>query len=118
MAATGQPQIAEALKHLWQKFLPQMQERVAVLEGANRALEAGSLSDEQRRAAAAAAHKLAGVLGTFGLTEGTTLAREAEETYTTGSPHDSAVASRLSAHTRQLSDLIQKHHQNLTGEPQ
>jgi HPt (histidine-containing phosphotransfer) domain-containing protein len=92
MASNPQPQIAEALKLLWLKFLPQMQERVAVLEEAGGALQAGALSAEQRTAAGAAAHKLAGVLGTFGLTEGTNLAREAETLFE-GSPD--AYATRL-----------------------
>jgi HPt (histidine-containing phosphotransfer) domain-containing protein len=68
----------QALARLWVKFLPQIEERVAVLEAAARALAAGSLSVEQREAAHAAAHKLAGSLGTFGLLRGTELAREAE----------------------------------------
>jgi HPt (histidine-containing phosphotransfer) domain-containing protein len=109
MATSPQPQMAEALKMLWQKFLPQMQERVAVLEEANEALQTGTLSNEQRTAAGAAAHKLAGVLGTFGLAAGTNLAREAEELYTSGSALDSAASARIGVVTKQLDELIQKH---------
>jgi HPt (histidine-containing phosphotransfer) domain-containing protein len=109
MAADPQPQIAAALKLLWGKFLPQMQERVAVLEEANRALGGGSISDEQRTAAAAAAHKLAGSLGTFGLTDGTNLAREAEQLYTSDSPLDVTTSARIHSITAQLAHLIQTH---------
>ncbi|UWZ83306.1 Hpt domain-containing protein [Occallatibacter riparius] len=109
MGTGPQPQIAEALKLLWLKFLPQMQERVAVLEGASSALQAGALSDGQRSAAGAAAHKLAGVLGTFGLTEGTSLAREAEQMFTADDLLDSAAAVRIAAITNQLADLIRTH---------
>ena len=109
MATGGKPQIAEALKLLWQKFLPQMLERIAVLEDANHALESGSLSAEQRAAAGAAAHKLAGVLGTFGLTKGTALAREAEEVYTSDLPIDLAATARIHSVTGQLAQLIQVH---------
>ena len=109
MGAGPQPQIAEALKLLWLKFLPQMQERVAILEEACEALQAGALSDEQRTAAGAAAHKLAGVLGTFGLTEGTNLAREAEQIFTSDGVLDHAAAARIGVITRQLADLIQTH---------
>jgi HPt (histidine-containing phosphotransfer) domain-containing protein len=107
MGISGQPQIAEALKLLWQKFLPQMQERIAVLEDANRALDAGSLSAEQRCAAEAAAHKLAGVLGTFGLAEGTTLAREAETLFS--ETPDADQAGRLREISSQLKALILSH---------
>ncbi len=73
-----QPSMKEALDRLWKQFLPQIEERVAALESAATALAADRLSHDQREAAHAAAHKLAGVLGTFGLTKGTILAREAE----------------------------------------
>src|SRR5690242_19956567 len=73
-----QSDLTEALDRLWHQFLPQIEERVTALEAAGQALAGRKLSDEQREAATSAAHKLAGVLGTFGLTKGTVLAREAE----------------------------------------
>ena len=42
------------------------------------ACASGTLTHAEQQQAAADAHKLAGVLGTFGLNEGTELAREAE----------------------------------------
>jgi HPt (histidine-containing phosphotransfer) domain-containing protein len=72
-------QLSEAMNRLWQKFLPQMEQRLATLQDAAARLASGAgLSEEEQAAAAGEAHKLAGVLGTFGLTEGTELAREAE----------------------------------------
>jgi HPt (histidine-containing phosphotransfer) domain-containing protein len=70
--------MADALARLWTKFLPEIEQRLVVLEGSARAFAAGSLSDEQREEAHAAAHKLAGSLGTFGLQRGTELARQVE----------------------------------------
>jgi HPt (histidine-containing phosphotransfer) domain-containing protein len=81
MEPMARPDLTEALDSLWAKFLPELQERVALLERANAALAAGTLSVELRAKANAAAHKLAGVLGTFGLTKGTVLAQEAEIIY-------------------------------------
>ena len=71
--------MAAAMARLWAKFLPEIEQRVAVLDDAARALAAGTLSEEQRAAAHAAAHKLAGSLGTFGMQRGTELARLAED---------------------------------------
>src|SRR5512146_2520827 len=71
-------QIQKRMAELWARHLPEIAERVGVLERACSALEAGKLSGEERKAASAAAHKLAGALGTFGRTRGTELAREAE----------------------------------------
>jgi HPt (histidine-containing phosphotransfer) domain-containing protein len=70
--------MAEALARLWTKFLPDIEQRVATLEVAAQALAAGALTNEQCESAQAAAHKLAGTLGTFGLHRGTDLARQAE----------------------------------------
>jgi len=60
MDETRQAEMAAAMDALWAKFLPQMEERLAVLEAANRALASGELSAAEREAAHAAAHKLAG----------------------------------------------------------
>ncbi len=79
MAGQGiQPELNAALDRLWLQYLPQIEERVGLLEGAGKALMGHRLPDDQREAAKTAAHKLAGVLGTFGLMKGTILAREAE----------------------------------------
>ena len=73
-----QPALSDALDRLWKQFLPQIEERIELVDAAGRALAAGRMTDDQRDRAQSAAHKLAGVLGTFGLTRGTVLAREAE----------------------------------------
>ncbi len=76
--ATTPPAMAEALARLWTKFLPEIEQRVALLEAAAQTLATGALTQQQREAAHAAAHKLAGSLGTFGLHRGTEIARQAE----------------------------------------
>ena len=84
MGSGEQPSLAEAMNRLWVQYLPQIEERVRALELAAEALESGCLTQEQCAQATAAAHKLAGVLGTFGLPDGTLLAREAEAFYAAG----------------------------------
>jgi HPt (histidine-containing phosphotransfer) domain-containing protein len=101
----SQPGMNEALDRLWKQFLPQIEERVAALETAGRDLAEGRLTDHQRDGAQAAAHKLAGVLGTFGLTRGTFLAREAELLCTGDA--DPASVAQLTNIARQLRALIQ-----------
>ena len=99
-----QPDLTAALDRLWRQFLPQIEERVTALESAGQALAGLKLSDEQREAAKSAAHKLAGVLGTFGLTKGTVLAREAEMLCSTDA--DPASAAQLTEIAAQLRSLI------------
>jgi len=98
------PDLNEALARLWKHFLPQIVERVVVLESAGRDFAEGGLTEARRDGAQAAAHKLAGVLGTFGLSEGTILAREAEILWSGGA--DPASAAQLIEIAAQLRALI------------
>lgn len=68
----------QMLAELWQQHRDAIQQRVAIITQAAEALSSGSISDEQREEAQSAAHKLAGVLGTFGRSQGTSLARAIE----------------------------------------
>jgi|ERR1017187_1143301 HPt (histidine-containing phosphotransfer) domain-containing protein len=106
MGCIQQPTISQALDGLWFKFLPEIRSRVATLEVSSAALAAGSLSTHQRSLANEAAHKLAGVLGTFGLTHGTVLAREAENIYSNEPAIDSDAAERLGQIAEQLSSIV------------
>ena len=103
---TQQAQIAEALDRLWKQYLPMMEERVAVLERTARTLAERELKDDERAAANTAAHKLAGVLGTFGLTKGTVLAREAEILYSGDPGTDPADAGQLEGIAAQLKAML------------
>lgn len=100
-------QISEAMNRLWQKFLPQMEERVATLQSAAATLAAGSpLSPGRQSEAAAEAHKLAGVLGTFGLKDGTELAREAEGLFEGTAGLGQVEGERLASIAEQLKTMI------------
>jgi HPt (histidine-containing phosphotransfer) domain-containing protein len=101
-----QPSLAGALDALWAKFLPEMEERVATLETASAAFSQSSLSEDEQEAASSAAHKLAGVLGTFGLTRGTELARELESMFSRRSDRDSALGERMSEIAAQLRTIV------------
>ena len=74
--------MAKALDTMWARFLPEISERVRVIEEAAAAAVVGKWSEKRRVSVHQAAHKLAGTLGTFGLGRGTDLAREAEILFT------------------------------------
>jgi HPt (histidine-containing phosphotransfer) domain-containing protein len=105
---SGSPEsaIAEAMNRLWEKYLPQIEERIATLQHTAERLAVGDLTPNDRQKAAAEAHKLAGVLGTFGLNEGTNLAREAESLYEGSSQDIGPFSARLSAIAAQLQMMI------------
>ena len=68
----------DLLATLWARSRQTISERVEVLRAAHRNLRANPADKNARRAGADAAHKLAGILGTFGLPDGTNLARRIE----------------------------------------
>jgi HPt (histidine-containing phosphotransfer) domain-containing protein len=107
MGDSAASQLSEAMNRLWQKFLPQMEERVATLQSAaERLASGGALSGEEQSHAGAEAHKLAGVLGTFGLKEGTELAREAEGLFEGSLDADPATMARLTSIAERLKAMI------------
>lgn len=68
----------DLLATLWARSRQTITERVDVLRATHRTLRSNPVDRNARRAGADAAHKLAGILGTFGLPEGTNLARRVE----------------------------------------
>ena len=87
--------IGKALDLLWTRFVPEIRKRVDLLGAAASACAANNLSDTERESAHAAAHKLAGTLGTFNLTRGTDLAREFELAFAGDRSPSPAQAERL-----------------------
>jgi len=98
--------LGAALDALWARFLPEMESRVATLESAAEAFQADRLSEEEQKAAHSAAHKLAGVLGTFGLTRGTVLARELEMMYAQQNGRDDTEAGQLKQIAAELRGIV------------
>jgi HPt (histidine-containing phosphotransfer) domain-containing protein len=98
--------LAAAIERLWVQFLPQMHERVDTLGTAAGSVAAGTLSPEKQQEAQAAAHKLSGSLGTFGLTRGTELAHELELAYARPETPDPALAEWLAGLAAQLRAIV------------
>ena len=74
--------VTPGLAQVWGRNLPGIRDRVTVLERAASSLERGDQPDRQD--AADAAHKLAGSLGSYGLTRGSEIARELEQRFAPG----------------------------------
>jgi HPt (histidine-containing phosphotransfer) domain-containing protein len=84
-----------------------LQQRVDILQASAKAFAAGPLSVDRQQAAQSAAHKLAGVLGTFGLTRGTVLARELEIMYSRQTDPESDSAERLATIAAELRTIVE-----------
>ena len=99
--------LSAAIDQLWIRFLPEIRTRVDLLKTAAAACAASALSAGERAEAVAAAHKLAGSLGTFNLKGGTELAREFELLASRGETIDATAAKRLAAIASELGILVE-----------
>ena len=71
-------EVDDLLQSLWVKHYPTLVERVTLIRNAKDKLDGNSLDNQARKAGEEAAHKLAGILGTFGLPRGSVLASKIE----------------------------------------
>lgn len=96
--------LAHGLNTIWRRAKPTLLERVAAVEIAVAELRRTPIRDSRIETGRSASHKLAGVLGTFGLDDGTELARELEG----GLSHPGArEADRLEGFAAELRELVE-----------
>ena len=93
---------------LWERSRHTVVERAALLRTAGELLVDNRLDQATQRHAVDSAHKLAGVLGTFGLPRGTDLAREAEELFGQSMPPSKPEIERLQVLLAELTRLIDR----------
>ncbi|HEY4050511.1 MAG TPA: Hpt domain-containing protein [Acidobacteriaceae bacterium] len=94
------------LAGIWERSKTTVAQRVEILRDATTAAAKGGLDETGRLRAVDSAHKLAGVLGTFGLPRGTELAREAEETFGNVEGLSRAEFERLRSIMDELDSLV------------
>ena len=71
-------ELTQRVLKLWERYQSLCMERLSVIEDARTAVSSTGLDDEVRGKAESAAHKLAGVLGSIGIPEGSKTASEIE----------------------------------------
>ena len=94
------------LRQVWLRNRSTTMDRLAVVGSALEALAAGDLDAVRRDAALGEAHKLRGILGTYGFAEGSELATEAEDLLDGAGAGDAAyqLSVRLAGYARSLPD--------------
>jgi HPt (histidine-containing phosphotransfer) domain-containing protein len=97
----------DLLATLWSRSRETISERLEVLRTTHRVLRANPADKNARRAGADAAHKLAGILGTFGLPDGTNLARQVEVMLESATPISSFDLEALQRAIDQLHLMIE-----------
>lgn len=96
----------QLLLQLWITSKATVAERLETIRFAQKRMEQGKLDDVTRKQASDAAHKLAGILGTFGIPAGTELARQIEVAMEAKERPGSMSAEDLSEILAQLTHLI------------
>ena len=100
-------ELQKKLNDVWQKVLPLMLTRLEAIEGAQRELQAGKLTDDLRLDAALQAHKLAGSLGVFGMQEASELAAEIEQILSRDESLNEASSAQLTDRVGRLKNTIE-----------
>jgi HPt (histidine-containing phosphotransfer) domain-containing protein len=89
-----------AIEAIWLRHRPLIFSRMDDLDNAVRAFAEGRLDDEMSAVAHRDAHRLAGSLGTFGLHDGTTLARMLEAAFAPDGHRNLAEMKKAALHLR------------------
>ena len=105
---THEQKLQAMLSALWDRSRHTVAERAALLQEAGNLWLADRLDEATQQRAVDSAHKLAGVLGTFGLPRGTDLAREAEVLFGQTAKPGSAEVERLQLLLAELARLIEQ----------
>jgi HPt (histidine-containing phosphotransfer) domain-containing protein len=105
-AQSPEQKLQTMLSALWERSRHTVAERAALLQKAATLLKENQMDDATRQRAVDSAHKLAGVLGTFGLPRGTDLAREAEGLFGQSTPPSKVEIERLQVLLAELNSLI------------
>jgi HPt (histidine-containing phosphotransfer) domain-containing protein len=107
-AESQEQKLQSMISALWERSRHTVVERAALLRTAGELLVDNRLDPATQRSAVDSAHKLAGVLGTFGLPRGTDLAREAEELFGQSMPPSKPEIERLQVLLSELTHLIDR----------
>jgi len=99
----------ELLQALWTKNYGILEERLRLIRIAEEKLAGGLLDTQSRSDAESAAHKLAGILGTFGLSQGSALASKIEALLAPGKALDTPSARQLKSWLDELEAMVASH---------
>jgi HPt (histidine-containing phosphotransfer) domain-containing protein len=107
-AQSQEQKLQTMIAALWERSRHTVVERAALLRTAGDLLSDNGLDQATQQKAVDSAHKLAGVLGTFGLPRGTDLAREAEVLFGQSTPLGREEIERLQLLLAELTRLIDR----------
>ena len=108
LPVSTQAQTLKAIAEVWHRFKPRLQEQLSVIEAAIATLSHPCEHDRSvQQQAITEAHTLAGSLGTFGVAEGSRLAREIEHKLQSSAPLSTEEMGQLQQQFQGLRQAIQ-----------
>jgi HPt (histidine-containing phosphotransfer) domain-containing protein len=107
-AQSQEQKLQSMLSALWDRSRHTVMERATLLQSAGALLDQNRLDEATRQGAVDSAHKLAGVLGTFGLPKGTELAREAEIFFGRCTPPEKQEIEEMRKRLAELAGLVER----------
>ncbi len=116
-ASSTQKQLLASVSWIWHRFQDRVLEQVAVLEQAAIAAQQSQLDDALRDEARQQAHSLAGSLGTFGVPQGSQVARHIEHLLQQDVSLSAAEVRQLQAWVTTLGQEIAAAHQQPPPDP-
>ncbi len=104
--SSKEERVRQLVRQVWLRHRSTTMERIEVVKRALEALAAGELDADRRSVAMGEAHKLRGILGTYGFAEGSVLAGEAEDILEGSADGRAAgkLAERIGGYARSLPD--------------
>lgn len=112
-----QQKLHAMLAGIWERSKQTVAERIETIREAQTLAAKNRLDKQARQRAIEAAHKLAGVLGTFGMPRGTDLAREAQETFERDGALSRATIERLDGLLKELDAMVKTAGPTTRGNP-
>lgn len=105
-AESPENQLQAMLRALWRNNRATIDERMQRLRETPSQITANQMDDTARKEAESAAHKLAGVLGTFGLPEGSRLASNIEALFAGDTTLDETTQHQLAQWLDELEKVL------------
>jgi HPt (histidine-containing phosphotransfer) domain-containing protein len=100
---TTEAKVDNLIADLWQRHLPNLRERLDLLDRTGAEASTGTLAETSRAEALTIAHKLSGNLGMFGYPQGSKIASEMEQILKAPTPEG---LHRLGALAAQLRETL------------
>jgi DNA-binding response OmpR family regulator len=109
----AQAQVMAVVEQIWLKYRDSFAEKIALFDRAIALMATGNLDERLRQQARHQAHQLVGSLGSFGLPEGSKIAREIERLFQADPSSETNLVCQLQVLLISLKQIVESKNKNL-----